>query len=248
LRLLLTLFALLLAAQPASAQAVKKSSSGICHERGSAYYERTTRFTPFPSVDACIRSGGRLPASRSSGVASSSGNDLARRAAAPAAGSSYRREYFGRGWLDADGDCQDSRAEALIATSTTPVTFADARRCRVVRGRWISLFTNQVIQNSSEIDIDHLVPLEWAWRRGADRWTPARRESFANDPVNLLPVEASLNRQKGSRGPDQWLPPANRCEYIARFIRVVRIWGLELSPREQSEYDRLLATCRQGSR
>jgi hypothetical protein len=72
----------------------------------------------------------------------------------------------------------------------------------------------------------------------------------STDTVNRIAraVEASLNRQKGSRGPDQWLPPANRCEYIARFIRVVRIWGLELSPREQSEYDRLLASCRQGSR
>lgn len=247
MRFALALLFFLIAAQPASAQAVKKSGSGICHARGTTFYERTTRFTPFPTVDACIRSGGRLPATRSSGGSVAAGGGSAR-SAPPAAGSAYRREYFGQGWSDADGDCQDSRAEALIAASTTPVAFSDARRCRVVRGRWISLFTGRVIQNSSQIDIDHLVPLEWAWRHGADRWTPARREAFANDPVNLLPVEASLNRQKGSRGPDQWLPPANRCEYIARFTRVMRTYGLALSAREQAEYDRLLASCRQGSR
>jgi hypothetical protein len=48
---------------------------------------------------------------------------------------SYERSAFGQGWEDADGDCQDSRTEALIAQSTTKVRLADERRCRVVSGR-----------------------------------------------------------------------------------------------------------------
>jgi len=73
---------------------------------------------------------------------------------------SYERSGFGHGWDDADGDCQNSRAEALIATSTTTVRFATDKRCRVVSGRWISPFTATVIQNSGDIDIDHVVPLK----------------------------------------------------------------------------------------
>ena len=106
----------------------------------------------------------------------------------------YDRSAFGHGWDDTDGDCQDSRAEALIAISTTPVRFATGKRCRVVTGRWISPFTNQVVQNASDIDIDHVVPLAWSWDRGAGQWSREKRERFANDPVNLWPVEASLNR------------------------------------------------------
>jgi hypothetical protein len=106
----------------------------------------------------------------------------------------YKRSAFGHGWDDADGDCQDSRAEALIATSSTTVRFATDKRCRVVTDRWISPFTGNVIQNSSEIDIDHVVPLKWAWKHGAKGWSQAKRESFANDMVNLWPVELSLNR------------------------------------------------------
>ena len=100
------------------------------------------------------------------------------------------------GWDDADRDCQNSRAEALIATSSTTVRFASENRCRVVTGRWISPFTSNIIQNSSEIDIDHVVPLQWAWTYGAKDWPQARREKFANDMANLWPVELSFSKDQ----------------------------------------------------
>jgi hypothetical protein len=40
---------------------VKKSRSGICHAPGSTYYARTNNFTPFKTLDECLKSGGRLP-------------------------------------------------------------------------------------------------------------------------------------------------------------------------------------------
>jgi len=49
------------ATQDASAPAVKKSKTGICHAAGSTYYDRTMNFTPFATMDECIKSGGRLP-------------------------------------------------------------------------------------------------------------------------------------------------------------------------------------------
>ena len=41
--------------------AIKKSRQGICHERGSVSYTQTIYFDPFPSMDECLKSGGRLP-------------------------------------------------------------------------------------------------------------------------------------------------------------------------------------------
>ncbi len=169
---------------------VKKSDSGICHPPESRWYERTRDYQAFVSVENCLASGGRLP----KGLSRTLLSDRAKDEDAPNETDTYARELFGHGWADTDSDCHDSRAEALIEASTTPVVFDSSNGCRVVRGRWISPFTGEVIQNSSSIDIDHVVPLRWAWDRGARDWSDEKREAFANDPRNLWPVEASLNR------------------------------------------------------
>jgi len=41
--------------------AVKKSSSGICHDKNSQYYANTKNFEAFDNIQLCINSGGRLP-------------------------------------------------------------------------------------------------------------------------------------------------------------------------------------------
>jgi hypothetical protein len=40
---------------------VKLSKSGICHAPSSTYYEQTKNFTPYKTLDECIKAGGRLP-------------------------------------------------------------------------------------------------------------------------------------------------------------------------------------------
>lgn len=40
---------------------VKKSRSSICHERGTAGYQQTVHFKAYGSIEACLKSGGRLP-------------------------------------------------------------------------------------------------------------------------------------------------------------------------------------------
>jgi hypothetical protein len=42
--------------------AVKKSDSGICHDKSSTSYGATKKFEAFANMDACLKSGGRAPA------------------------------------------------------------------------------------------------------------------------------------------------------------------------------------------
>jgi hypothetical protein len=105
-----------------------------------AGYKRAKSYKAFKSVTECLVAGGRLPKGMGS-------NALSNTSALAETG--YSRDRFGSGWADVVGDCQNSRAEALIEQSTTQVRFADERRCRVVTGRWISPFTGKVIHNEA---------------------------------------------------------------------------------------------------
>ena len=221
----------------ATADVVKMSTSGLCHPPESSWYERTKNYRAFKTLESCLVSGGKLP----TGVTRQTAPVSPQLTLATTA--KYERSAFGHGWDDANGDCQDSRAEALIATSTTRVRFASDRKCRVVTGRWISPFSNQVIQNASDIDIDHVVPLAWSWERGAKEWPREEREEFANDLRNLWPVEASLNRSKGAKGPNEWLPPRNQCGYVARFSRIVKLYRLKPKKHEEKWIQSFLDRC-----
>lgn len=155
----------------------------------------------------------------------------------------YERDAFGSGWTDSDGDCRNTRMQVLADMSLSQVRY-DAGGCRVVSGRWISEYTGKEIYQASEIDIDHVVALAYAWRQGAYAWTPEARRKFANDTINLRPVESSLNRSKGDSSPSEWLPELNQCSYVSRFYRVVKTYHLELPTAELEFIDTKLEQCR----
>ena len=148
-------------------------------------------------------------------------------------------------WDDDDGNCRDTRAEVLIATSRIAVTFRDPRGCTVDTGEWLDPYSGEIFYHAAELDVDHLVPLKHAHGHGGHDWPSARRQQFANDPANLVPVSAGLNRAKGSSSPDQWLPPnrAHWCEYGRRWQDVKRQYALMITPPEQQMVDQLLQSC-----
>ncbi len=142
----------------------------------------------------------------------------------------YNRKEWGD-WIDADGDCQNTRHEVLIAESTTQVTFKSARKCRVASGTWDGPFTGRQFSDPSTLDIDHMVPLKNAHLSGGWDWDRAKKRRFANDlsyDGHLNAVLNSANRSKGSRGPEHWEPPDQSywCEYAIHWINIKVDWDL----------------------
>ncbi|MEP0941320.1 DUF1524 domain-containing protein [Roseibium sp.] len=153
---------------------------------------------------------------------------------------SYDRSSFG-GWADRDGDCKSTRHEMLSELSVGQIKWS-RDGCRVVRGRWTDSYTGRSFTSSSDVEIDHLVPLKWAWDHGAHSWSDEKRHQFANDRSNLLVVESSVNAKKSSQGPASWLPPNAefRCQYVTRFAQVVLNYGLALGSNEEDAFRTLV--------
>lgn len=137
-------------------------------------------------------------------------------------------------WKDLDGDCQKARSEALIRDSVTGVTFKSERQCKVKFGEWVCPYTGKTFYKSSDIDIDHMVPLANAHRNGAENWTKEQRKAFANDPENLFSVEDNANQSKGDKGPEKWRPPLKAYwqEYARHWIYIKEKYGLGYAPGE----------------
>jgi len=203
----------------AMAESVKLSRSNICHNEDSPSYHQTKYFTPYSSIKACINAGGRLPKSLIKVTIPSS---------------KYSRNKF-KHWVDDDGDCINTRHEILIELSVSPVSFKTD--CLVDTGDWLGPYTGRYYYNAKNLDIDHLVPLKWAWDHGANDWPASKRRAFANDEANLFAVKASVNRQKGAKGPTAWLPPNPQyhCAYITNFLSIVEFYGLELTKNSLNE-------------
>lgn len=163
----------------------------------------------------------------------------------PAQVSPYNRKDWPH-WIDADGDCQNTRQEMLIATSRVPVKFKDARHCTVVSGEWFGVYTGKTFTKASDVDIDHIVPLAHAHRHGADKWTRDQRRTFANDFENLLVVDDSANQSKSDQAPQEWLPPRKDywCEYGKRWQRIKEKYRLWYSAQERKTLGSLAETCR----
>jgi uncharacterized protein DUF1524 len=129
--------------------------------------------------------------------------------AAESGSTTYDRARFTH-WSDDNRDCQDTRAEVLIAESRATPRYTMTRRCAVLSGRWISPYDGATWTLASDVDIDHRVALKEAWESGARSWSAADRQRFANDlgfGATLEAVTDNVNFSKGDRDPAQWLPP-----------------------------------------
>jgi hypothetical protein len=159
----------------------------------------------------------------------------------------YRRDQFGDGWASLDG-C-DTRDRILTRDLRAKSFRSATRRCVVLSGRLADPYTSTTIVfargGASEVDIDHVVALGDAWQKGAWRWPHDERVAFANDPLNLLAVDASANRQKGDGDTATWLPANKsfRCAYVARQVSVKLKYALSVTAAERDAMRRVLGRC-----
>ena len=162
----------------------------------------------------------------------------------PSPRGSYRREEWPH-WDDVDRNGCDARQDALAAWSVVPITVNRSGTCKVVVGSWVSPYDQMASNNPGDFDVDHLVPLENAFRSGGWAWSTERRRAFANDPGELVVASASSNRSKGSDPPDQWRPAFRDswCAYAEGWVKVKSTWDLTVTTAERDALGQMLDTC-----
>jgi hypothetical protein len=172
-------------------------------------------------------------------------NSLEVKGRAPKTG--YSRAQFPH-WSDLDRNGCDARNDTLKRDLTEIVFKVGTRDCKVLSGVLLDPFSNKVLTFTSvksAVDIDHLVALSNAWQTGAAYFDKSIRTQIANDPINLLAVDAKLNRQKGDGDAATWLPPNKsfRCEYVSRQVAVKAKYSLWVTPPEKEAITRVLNQC-----
>ena len=164
-----------------------------------------------------------------------------------AAKTGYARSQFPH-WSDPDRNGCDARNDTLKRDLTQISFKSGTRDCKVLTGQLLDPFSDKIISFSSAksmIDIDHVVALSNAWQTGAAYFDKTKRAAIANDPLNLIAVDAKLNRQKGDGDAATWLPPLKsyRCDYVARQIAVKAKYGLWVTQPEKGAIIKLLEKC-----
>jgi hypothetical protein len=118
----------------------------------------------------------------------------------------------------------------------------------VTSGRWVDPYSTEVFTDPKDLDIDHFVPLQNVHLSGGWDWDNQKRKDYANnldDREHLLAVKASLNRQKGAKGPEQWKPPNQDfwCEYGREWEQVKATWHLTTTTAEAAAVQDLKQHC-----
>ncbi|RPA13022.1 HNH endonuclease [Gordonia sp. OPL2] len=168
----------------------------------------------------------------------------------------YQREAFGTAWTDAV-DVADGANGCDTRNDVLGRDLGDTRRgpvstCprAVVAGEFRSPYTGEFIvfrrdRRAGAVQIDHIVPLAYAWDMGAYAWPPTTRRELANDPANLVAVDAASNLAKSDREPAVWMPPnaGFHCQYAVQFVEVVGAYRLRLDAPSKQVLAGVLARC-----
>lgn len=169
----------------------------------------------------------------------------------------YNREEW-KHWVTAPGAkaCWNVREEVLwrdsdkgavvMKDSSGKVTKDKKQACSITAGKWNDPYSNDVITDPRKLDVDHMIPLSYAAQHGGQAWDSVKKQKYANDltnPHHLVSASARENRSKGDKGPSEYMPKVNTCEYAVDWVTVSKAWNIKISPADQKVLKKTLAGC-----
>ena len=120
---------------------------------------------------------------------------------------------------------------------------------------WFAAYSGQTVGSTREVQIDHIIPKNYACVNGAFAWTDEKVKRFVNADANLVAVLGGVNASKRDKGPADWLPTEARinygggdrwdygasrgwrCQYVEAWRLTAQRFELELPARDTAALD-----------
>jgi hypothetical protein len=143
-------------------------------------------------------------------------------------------------WVMKSGSC-DTREYVLKTVGFK----TDAKTCKPLSGfTYTEPYKGDKVTDPSSLDIDHVIPLQYADEHGAHAWDAAKKQQFANDTDQLLAVSSSANRSKGDKGPSEWLPQkTEQCVYARTWVTTALKYGISVTQKDKDTLKSTLSSC-----
>lgn len=202
---------------------VRRSRNGLCHDKTSHSFGAMKHYDQYDSMTLCLAvPGSRLPKHMENASTTHSLSNIT-------ALSTFNQKRYDRDnwkhWNEGVNvnDCVNTRHETLARLAFPQTVRMSRDGCYVSAGQWYDAYSGDTFYDPRKLEIDNVIPLFYTFKHGGANWSKEKKEMFSNDPINLIAVSASLNRQKSAKGPSEWLPPNYnyRCEYLARWQQVL---------------------------
>lgn len=168
-------------------------------------------------------------------------------------GNTYDREgKFGPAWgYDLNGNGCDTRNDILARDLKDTKVGKDG--CTVLSGKMVNdPYTGKTYDwqrgrsTSMAVQIDHIIPLKYAWMHGADKWSQETREQYANDPDVLVAADGPANAAKGAKGPSQWEPEnkSYTCQYANDWLKIADKYNLSVDQADADWLSDTISSCK----
>lgn len=140
---------------------------------------------------------------------------------------------------------QAKAGSVVLLDSDKNVTDKLEKACSIQSGVWYDPYTNEVMTKPSQADVDHHVPLGYAHKAGGEFWDKNKKKEYANDLRILVVTSIKANREKGAKGPSEWMPSNKKahCEYSKLFVDILYRYDISVTASDKKILEKSVTAC-----
>ena len=110
-------------------------------------------------------------------------------------------------------------------------------------GQAWSPYDSQSFDSIKDTEVEHIVSLREAHYSGLCKENKHVKKRFAADMENLTLASPTVNKDKGTNGPEDWIPDQHVCWYVNQRIMVKRMYGLTVTKAATKKMDEVIEAC-----